>query len=236
MKRKSKVVTLAILLLLIVYVFFYLINCYKASESVNDYLKGDSLVTVKKDENGYLFDGPSEDKILVFYPGGRVESKSYVPLMHNLAKEGIDTLIVRMPFNIAFLKTKDINKIKENYNYNNWYLGGHSLGGVVAARDTINNSIDGLILLASYSIKEVECSTLSIYGSKDGILNLENYNENKKNLKNLKEIIIEGGNHSNFGNYGLQENDNLSTIDKEIQQERTIQEILKFIEETNKNN
>ena len=235
MKRKSKVVTLAILLL-IVYVFFYLINCYKASESVNDYLKGDSLVTVKKDEIGYLFDGPSEDKILVFYPGGRVESKSYVPLMHNLAKEGIDTLIVRMPFNIAFLKTKDINKIKENYNYNNWYLGGHSLGGVVAARDTINNSIDGLILLASYSIKEVECSTLSIYGSKDGILNLENYNENKKNLKNLKEIIIEGGNHSNFGNYGLQENDNLSTIDKETQQERTIQEILKFIEETNKNN
>ena len=52
----------------------------------------------------------------------------------------------------------------------------------------------------------------------------------------LKEIIIEGGNHSNFGNYGLQENDNLSTIDKETQQERTIQEILKFIEETNKNN
>ena len=231
---KSSRLTLAIFLL-IVYVFFYLTNCYKASESVNDYLKGDSLVTVKKDENGYLFDGPSEDKILVFYPGGKVEFKSYAPMMHNLAKKGIDTLIIKVPFNIAFFHTKDINKIKENYNYSSWYLGGHSLGGVVAAGDTIDNDIDGLILLASYSTKEIECNTLSIYGSKDGILNKKNYNEYKKNLKNLKEIVIEGGNHSNFGNYGLQENDNLSTIDKESQQETTIQEILKFIEENNKN-
>ena len=84
-------------------------------------------------------------------------------------------------------------------------------------------------MLASYSTKEVECNSLSIYGSNDGVLNIQQYKKNKKNLKNDKEIIIEGGNHAYFGNYGEQKGDKKAAIKREEQQEKTIMEIVDFI-------
>ena len=228
MKNKYKI-SLTILILLFILTILYLNDYYKASNTINNYLKDSEKVKVLKDRNGYLFDGPGNKNILVFYPGGKVEYTSYAPLMNNLAKEGIDTFIVKMPFNLAFFKMNAIKDIKKNYNYDSWYLGGHSLGGVVAASDTKNNNIKGLILLASYSTNKVDCETLSIYGSNDGVLNLDKYQENKNNIKNMKEIIIEGGNHANFGKYGNQKGDKKSSINRTTQQEKTINEIIKFI-------
>lgn len=39
-----------------------------------------------------------------------------------------------MPFKLAILNRKGANDILDRYNYiDNWYIGGHSLGGVMAA-------------------------------------------------------------------------------------------------------
>jgi len=71
---------------------------------------------------------------------------------------------------------------------------------------------------------------LTIYGSEDGVLNFEKYQEAKENLpEGFKEMIIEGGNHAGFGYYGEQKKDGKSKISKVEQQELTVQEILKMI-------
>ena len=104
--------------------------------------------------------------------------------MVNISKKGIDTFIVKMPFNIAFFKIGAIKSIMKDYKYENWYIGGHSLGGVVATMDAKKSDVKGLILLASYATTKVNCKVLSIYGSNDGVLNIDEYKKNKKNIIN----------------------------------------------------
>ena len=231
-KKKSmkNIILISIISVAVISIIFYLNTYYKATAVVKDSLKTNEKVKVEQNSNGILFDGPGEENILVFYPGAKVEYTSYAPLMHTLAENGLDTYIVEMPFNIAFFDMNAIKKVKNKYEYNNWFIGGHSLGGVVAAMNTKKYNIKGLILLASYPTKDPNCKTLSIYGSKDGVLNIEKYQESTKNLKQFTEIIIEGGNHAYFGNYGDQKGDNIATISRTTQQEITINEILKFTE------
>lgn len=38
---------------------------------------------------------------LIFYPGGRVDPRSYAPLAFNIAAQGYPTIIPKMPFNLA---------------------------------------------------------------------------------------------------------------------------------------
>ena len=234
MRNKKKaiknIIIITIISIIVIPIIFYLNTYYKASEIVNDSLISSKTVKVEQNSNGILFDGPGKENIFVFYPGAKVEYTSYAPLMHTLAEKGLDTYIIEMPFNIAFFDINAIKDVKNKYEYDNWYIGGHSLGGVVAAINIKKYNIKGLILLASYPTENPNCKTLSIYGSNDGVLDIEKYQESTKNLKQFTEIIIEGGNHAYFGNYGEQNGDNKATISRSSQQEITINEILKFTE------
>ena len=92
---------------------------------------------------------------------------------------------------------------------------------------------EGLILLAAYSTVDLKGSglqVLSIYGSEDGVLNFEAYQENRGNLPEaVQEILLDGGNHACFGSYGLQEGDGVSLISPEKQMEKTVEQILEFL-------
>ena len=99
-----------------------------------------------------------------------------------------------------------------------WYIGGHSLGGSMAASYISENSDEykGLVLLGSYStadLSEKKIEVLSVFGSEDKVMNKEKYNESKINLPaNFEEVIIEGGCHAYFGMYGAQDGDGTPTI------------------------
>ena len=234
--KKKHIIIIVILVVLIIGLIIYLNTYYKASD-VNGYLSdSESIKVLKKEEfKGYLFDGPGEEKLLIFYPGAKVEYTAYAPIMNRIAQEGIDTLLIKMPFNTALLDINAANKIIiSNYKYDSYYLGGHSLGGVAAA-SYVNkfdpNDVKGLILLASYSTKKIDIPVLSIYGSNDKVLNIKKYKENKKNIPNNNEVVIDGGNHAYFGNYGEQKGDGKATIEREEQQNKTVLEIVKFIKE-----
>ena len=233
MINKKNIILITIISVIVISIIFYLNTFYKASENIQINLISNETVKVEKNKNGILFDGPGNENILVFYPGAKVEYISYASIMHALAEKGLDTYIVEMPFNIAFFDAFAIKKVKNKYEYNNWFIGGHSLGGVVAAMNVEKYNIKGLILLASYPATETNCKILSIYGSNDGVLNLEKYQEKTKDLKQFTEIVIDGGNHAYFGNYGEQKGDNKSTISRTKQQEITTNEIIKFVELTN---
>ena len=96
-----------------------------------------------------------------------------------------------------------------------------------------STDFDGIILLASYSTADLsgsELDVLSIYGSNDGVLNMEKYEECKQNLpENFKEFVITGGCHAYFGAYGEKAGDKKVTITRDEQIEITVDEIMNFI-------
>jgi dienelactone hydrolase len=188
---------------------------------------------MQTDENGYLIFEPEQiENGLIFYPGGKVEHTAYIPLMEALASEGTLCILVKMPFRLAVFDSNAADGLQENYpEVESWYLGGHSLGGSMAASYLSKHAkvFDGLILLGSYStadLSDLDVEVLSIYGSEDLVMNRENYEENKKNLPDdFKEVIIDGGCHAYFGMYGAQEGDGVPAISNEEQIARTVEAI-----------
>ena len=90
--------------------------------------------------------------------------------------------------------------------------------------------VEGLILLAAYSAEELDVPVLSIYGSGDGVLDLEKYEKYRTNLPDdLTEVILEGGNHAGFGLYGRQDGDGTAAITSQEQMEQTAKLIAAFV-------
>jgi len=145
-------------------------------------------------------------------------------------------VLMKMPFNLAVFDVNAADGVQELYpDIEKWYIGGHSLGGSMAAaylKENVND-FEGMILLGSYStadLSEGDLEVLSIYGSEDRVLNPEKYLENKANLpSDFTEIIIDGGCHAYFGMYGAQEGDGVPAISNEEQIERTAREVVDFI-------
>lgn len=207
------------------------VNNYSATDEVNKYLKSSDVVKVSKIDEGYYFDGPGSETAVIFYPGARVEYTSYAKLMYEISENGYDTFLLAMPLNFAFLGINKPDSIIEEYNYSNYYLSGHSLGGVAASMYVSSNpdKIKGLIVLSSYPTKKLPdgIEYISIYGSEDKVLNIEKYNDSKKYFPdNYKEYVIEGGNHAGFGNYGNQKGDGISKITSDEQEEYVIKLLL----------
>ncbi len=132
---------------------------------------------------------------------------------------GILCLIVEMPANLAILDVDAAEGLDTLYPHiERWYIGGHSLGGSMAATYLAGNEkwIEGLVLLASYSTADLSDSgyeVLSVYGSEDGVLNKASYEKYRSNLpEDFEEAIIYGGCHAYFGMYGMQEGDGIPTV------------------------
>ena len=141
-------------------------------------------------------------------------------------------MLVEMPYNLAVFNSNAAGDImKEFKKIENWYIGGHSLGGAMASSFAAEHEGDlkGLVLLAAYPTDKLEIPVLSIYGSEDGVLNREKYDDSIGLAENLIEIVIKGGNHAQFGNYGEQSGDGKATISKEEQWNQTVKQILNFI-------
>lgn len=190
-------------------------------------------VTVYRPEGGVM-----PENGFIFYPGGKVEAIAYEPLLKALASERMLCVLVEMPFNLAVFDMNAAEGIPEQFPaVTNWYLGGHFLGGSMAASYLSKHTTDykGLILLGSYStanLSETGLSVLSVYGSEDKVLNKENYEADKANLPtDFTEIVIEGGCHAYFGMYGAQDGDGTPTISNEAQIKATVDAVTAFLEE-----
>ena len=232
--KKALFAILAALLVLAVAFFVYTGIYYHADETAAEAVKGNSEVSVRQVGDGLLFDGAGETDLFVFYPGAKVEYTAYAPLMLELAENGLDCVIIKMPYNLAFFGVNRAERYLSEHTYDRIYLGGHSLGGAMAASYASKHlsELDGLILLASYptnSLASDSFSVLSIYGSEDGVLNMEKLAEGEQYMpKNYVSDCIEGGNHAQFGSYGEQSGDGTATIDAETQRTLTAEAILRF--------
>ena len=237
MRWKKRVIIPVISFLFIVIVCIWYVNdYYHTDENVQEYLQTKDSVSVTEMPEGLYLDGPGNETALIFYPGAKVEYTAYLPLLSELADQGIDCFLIKMPCNLAIFGQNKAKKIMDSYEYDHWYLSGHSLGGAMTASYASGHleSLNGLVLLAAYptkSLKSDSFSVLSLYGSEDGVLNMEKVEEGKVYMPvDYAEVCIKGGNHAQFGNYGEQKGDHAAGISREEQQVQTVEAILNMME------
>ena len=239
MNTKCKIAliaAIAVVLALVIGCGAYVSDYYRADEAAAAALAGSETVEVRQ-EAGLTVFAPAEPAAgFIFYPGGKVEYTAYAPLMLALAERDVLCLLVEMPLNLAVLDVNAAEGLRERFpEVERWYIGGHSLGGAMAASYAEKNAHDfaGLVLLASYStadISESGLAVLSVYGSEDGVLNMEKYEKYASKLPHdFEEYVIEGGCHAYFGVYGAQAGDGTPKITNKRQIEITAEKISEFI-------
>ncbi len=235
----SRLVISLLVIAMLVGATIYLSDYYHADQnSINKFEVQNVEETVLDDEGTMTAYVPTGDikAGFVFYPGGKVEHTSYAPLLKSCAEQGILCIVIKMPYNLAIFGINDgLDAVEYFPDIDNWYIGGHSLGGSMAANCAANHSdvFKGVILLASYSTTDLSGTrALSIYGTNDKVLNMEKYDKYSVYPPSiLEEHIIKGGNHAYFGMYGEQEGDGKATISREEQIEETVAQIVEFVTE-----
>lgn len=236
LKRIIKIIGI-VFVVLIIGTLTYLGDYYHADQTAHEALISNDQVNVTEKGNLTIFTptiGQDETGI-IFYPGGKVEDIAYAPLMQTLAKKGFTAVIVGMPFNLAVLKPNGADAVMEALpEIDHWIIGGHSLGGAMASDYLAGheNQVEGLILMGAYpneTLAQSNRPVLSLYGSEDQIINQQGFEEGKSKMPpNAIYYEITGGNHSGFGNYGLQEGDGLPSISSAEQQAISVEKILEF--------
>jgi hypothetical protein len=181
----------------------------------------------------------SPDTGVIFYPGGKVDPRVYAPPMHRLASQGYLAVIVPMPLNLAVLAPGKAAQVMAAYpEIENWIIGGHSLGGSMAANFVKNNPslIKGLFFWAAYpasgdDLSQTNIKVVSVSGSLDGLATPDKIDASRVLLPaDTLWIPIEGGNHAQFGWYGDQPGDNPAEISRAEQQQIAIQAVLDLLE------
>jgi len=175
---------------------------------------------------------------LILYPGGRVDYRAYAPAAHQIASQGFLVVIVPMPLNLAVFNPGAAADVISAYpQIEHWAIGGHSLGGSMAANFAYSHpgSVEGLVLWASYPAESDDLSrsgirVLSISGTLDGLSTPEQIANSAAFLPaDTIWVTIEGGDHAQFGWYGAQPGDNFATISRVEQQAQIVQATVSFL-------
>ena len=217
---------------------YYVSDYYHADNTAAAALKSTNFYNVADTDSSIIFT-PTQNKSttgIIFYPGGKVQPEAYSVIASKLASKGYTTIIVKMPFNLAFFGVNGADDvIAKHPEIISWVIMGHSLGGVFASEYAVNHQdkIKGVIYLAAYPSTNASNATfkaLSIRGSLDNLTTAQDISNNKNKFPvNTIFITIPGGNHYNNGNYGPQAGDNNSTITREEQQNETVNYIIEFL-------
>ncbi len=242
MRRRYKVLLGVLLVLVVAFAGFVIWVEMPPSPMpvAYDALKSDSSVTVSI--GNWLVFAPVSSNVsigFIVYPGGRVDFRSYAPLAHAIASNGYLVVIPQMPLNLAVFGVNTANDIVKTYpNVSSWAIGGHSLGGTMAAQFAYENpsKIKGLVLWAAYPASGTDLSNsqlmvTTIHGSNDGLVSAGQINDSLKLLPpSTVRVEIAGGNHAQFGWYGSQAGDNAATISREAQQNQTLTATVQLLE------
>lgn len=248
MRKRTKISLVILTLLVLLTVFSGIMlhqKTYTAENSVSLLIKENKAdITIKEQKNAWqvlpINKSQQHSTAIIFYPGGLVTADSYLPLAVSLAQYDYPVYIAKMPLNLAVLKSNAADEIIADNQLTDFVIGGHSLGGTMASRyahEHQNKHLKGVFFLASYPDEKGELlsshtKVLSITGSKDGVLNQDNYQAAKSYLPNQTVYYsIVGGNHSGFGSYGQQKGDNIATISNEQQQQQITSTMIEWLNE-----
>ncbi|SDQ05453.1 alpha/beta hydrolase [Carnobacterium viridans] len=249
MKRSYKILIgcfIFFILVLLGSLFFVQSKTYQPlSDALNETETTDQY-RVEESSDAIIFSPLNEQQSIsiLFYQGGLVEEKSYSSIAAKLAEKGYPVYLVKHALNLAVTDANKAETIITDEKIQDFVIGGHSLGGVMASRfanESYSESLKGVFLLASYPdekgrLDKLPISVLSLIGSNDGVVNEETYQLGKDYLPATTSFYtIEGGNHAGFGDYGDQEGDLPATISPEQQQEQTVDQLEKWLRKIKEN-
>jgi pimeloyl-ACP methyl ester carboxylesterase len=187
-------------------------------------LKSTDQVKVSQDTHGRLLFEPISTRNgvgLIFYPGARVDPRAYAPLALGIAAKGTVIIIAPMLLHLAVFSPERAQDIIDSYQgVRSWTVGGHSLGGAMAAHFARLHAkeVKGLVLWAAYPSAGDDLSAssllvLSVSASRDGLATPAKITAARPLLPPATLYRpIEGGNHAQFGSYGIQMGDHAATI------------------------
>ncbi|MBL8153219.1 MAG: alpha/beta hydrolase [Anaerolineae bacterium] len=172
----------------------------------------------------------------IFYPGGRVDPRAYAPQVRAIADQGYLAVIVPMPLNLAVFGIDSAQRVIDAYpDIQHWAIGGHSLGGSMAARfvQSHPDSVQGLVFWASYpdiDLSGANIEAVSIYGTSDAVAQRGTITDSAARLPaGTPFVAIDGGNHSQFGAYGLQPGDNVASASAADQLSQTVEATISLL-------
>lgn len=201
---------------------------YAADGTAVAAMAGTDRVAVKQDSTtitltptGAGATGPTTG--LIFAPGARVDARAYVPVLERVAAAGHPVVIVKQPFGLGFAALGAPSGIIDaRPEVARWAVGGHSLGGVVAARAARDDQrIDGLVLWASYpddAVSLPQLPAVSIYATLDGLATPDQIRAAATRLPKARFVAVDGAAHASFGDYGPQAGDGTPTISRDAAQ------------------
>ena len=201
---------------------------YGAAEPALTAMTSDEQVTVEESATRIVLEptGSVATTGVLFQPGAKVEARAYAAILRPLAEAGFRVVIVKQPFALAVLAPGAFDSAREDYpSITSWIVGGHSLGGTVAAMEADDHDSDGyapvrgLLLYASYPASDIStsltASVLSVSGTHDGLATPEDIDTSRSQLPaDSRFTVVEGAVHSSFGDYGPQRGDGEPTIGK----------------------
>lgn len=235
MKSRFRFFLLALIPLLLISLTGFVFLASPSAEPMPE-----ALVALQSDSHIHVIDetwlafeptGSQANTGFIIYPGGRVDHRAYAPLARQIAEQGYLVVLLKMPFDLAVLDPNAANEVIRSYpEISHWAVGGHSLGGAMAATFASENpqQVSGLVLWAAYPAQNTDLSALSIgatsiYASLDGLATTQDIQDSMTRLPaNTIYVEIEGGNHAQFGWYGSQNGDNPAKILREEQQEQIL--------------
>lgn len=221
----------------------YINTYYHASDeawaSINEPQSG---VKVSQTDDYIMFEPESgTSDYFIYYPGAKVEYEAYAPVAEQLALAGVACALVKAPLRLTILdSTLAEDVIAQNPDVENWFIGGHSMGGLSASDYAYKNQekFKGLVFIASRTnkdIRDISIPVLSIIGDCDGVCTKEKYEGSAVNLPDTRtEVLISGANHGQFGWYGFQSGDNQAGVTHQEQTRQTVEAICSFIERWSK--
>lgn len=176
-----------------------------------------------------------KDTGVVFYPGARVDSRAYTPLLRPLAEAGYPVFVLKSPLGMAILNSQQADAVVSRPGGpGRWVVGGHSLGGPAAARFAVRHSdqVRGYLLYGSYPDIDMRgldsLTATSIYGTRDELSTAREV-LGAPLPRSTEFVPIEGGVHSFFGDYGVQSGDGHPTIGRYDAQRQIIEAGLRHV-------
>ncbi len=200
---------------------------FAAVQPALDAMESDQAVTVVETSSRVVLEpagAPVSDTGVFYQPGAKVEARAYAAMLRPLAESGFRVVIIKQPLGIAFLSLGAFDAVQSDYRDTaRWVLGGHSLGGTVAAIQADDHDGDptgparGLLLHASYPASDISGSltaeVLSMSASNDALATPADIEASVPNLPQGSAFgTVEGAVHAFFGDYGPQPGDGQPTI------------------------
>ncbi|WP_282122500.1 alpha/beta hydrolase [Algibacter mikhailovii] len=222
--------------------FIWNLSTFQSRNLPDNTFSNSNLVSVIETDDEIKFQSKiSEHKPeIIFFQGGLTDPKAYAPLCRKIAESGFTCHLIKMDWRLPVNDYKKALKIVENQE-GNFVIGGHSQGGKMAAQLVYENPLlfKGLFLMGTSHPRDIDLSTqnipcIKLYAEKDGLASINEVMTNKSKLPmDTKLVMIQGGNHSQFGYLGKLFMDSSATISLEKQQDFTYIALMEFVKDIN---